>query len=179
MMSSWLRSAMILAVLLVTLTGCSSVSTGGDVVASSVPLDGKIPTAAGGDSIDSNEMEMALNNLPDRQLESSSRVDAVDPSKIGIRSDESKPALRGSARRRLDLEDMLQEMSTKDPSQWDAAEWLVMILFLSLISWLGCCILRLCCCGGGAFGDVLRCLCCYELCCRGGADIDECCNYYG
>ena len=75
-----------------------------------------------------------------------------------------------------DLEDMLQEIARKDPREWTAADWIVMSLFLSFISWLGCCLLSLCCCGRRG-SDVLGCLCLYEICCRDGQDIDRCCDY--
>ena len=75
-----------------------------------------------------------------------------------------------------DLEDVLQEIATKDPREWTAAEWLVMLIFLSFMSWLGCCLLSLCCCGRRG-SNVLGCLCLYEICCRDGQDIDRCCDY--
>mmetsp|Transcript_37864 Transcript_37864/g.90618 ORF Transcript_37864/g.90618 Transcript_37864/m.90618 type:complete len:219 (-) Transcript_37864:23-679(-) len=77
-----------------------------------------------------------------------------------------------------DLEDTLQEIARKDPREWTAAEWLVMLIFLSFISWLGCCLLSLCCCGRRG-SNVLGCLCLYEICCRDGQDIDRCCDYMG
>lgn len=93
---------------------------------------------------------------------------------------DSKQSLTGFAsahRRAADVEELLMDISTRDPSQWSATEWLLMIIFLSFFGWLGCCMLTLCCCGGGGGGgsELIRCLCLYEICCRGGADIDECC----
>ena len=91
----------------------------------------------------------------------------------------------GQGRRRdQDVEDLLNDMATRDPSDWTGLEWFVMILFLSLLGWAGCCLFALCCCGGcwgGRGGCTLLDLLCYgclwELCCRGGQDIDECCDY--
>ncbi|KAL9179399.1 hypothetical protein ACHAXT_008689 [Thalassiosira profunda] len=85
--------------------------------------------------------------------------------------------LRGSMHRRLDLEDMLQEMARKNPEEWEASEWLIMILFLSFFGWLGCCLCSLCCCGRGGGSNLLGWLCFWEICCRGGDDIDRCCDY--
>lgn len=80
-------------------------------------------------------------------------------------------------RRTQDIEDILNEMATKDPSEWSAVEWIVMILFLSFLGWLGCCLLTICCCGGCDTSNLLGWLCCWEICCRGGSDIDRCCDY--
>ena len=79
-------------------------------------------------------------------------------------------------RKTQDVEDMLQDMATRDPADWSAAEWLLMILFLSFFGWLGCCLLSLCCCGGRG-SNIIGWLCCWEICCRGGTDIDRCCDY--
>ncbi|KAL3811488.1 hypothetical protein ACHAXA_004396 [Cyclostephanos tholiformis] len=88
-------------------------------------------------------------------------------------------------RRDQDVEDMLNDMATRDPSDWSAIEWFVMLLFLSFLGWFGCCLFALCCCGGCCdrgggsclFTDLLRYLCLWELCCRGGRDVAECCDY--
>ncbi len=80
-------------------------------------------------------------------------------------------------RRTQDIEDILDEMATKDPSEWSAVEWIVMILFLSFLGWLGCCLLTICCCGRCDTSNILGWLCCWEICCRGGSDIDRCCDY--
>jgi hypothetical protein len=80
-------------------------------------------------------------------------------------------------RRTQDIEDILEGMATKDPSEWSAVEWIVMILFLSFLGWLGCCLLTICCCGGCDTSNLLGWLCCWEIFCRGGSDIDRCCDY--
>lgn len=83
-------------------------------------------------------------------------------------------------RRDQDVEQILNDMATKTPSQWTGLEWFVMILFLSFLGWVACCLCTLCCCGGGVGGggflsDVMGWLCCWEICCRGGRDIGDCC----
>jgi hypothetical protein len=93
-------------------------------------------------------------------------------------------------RRDQDVEDLLNDMANRDPSEWTGLEWFVMILFLSFLGWAGCCLLALCCCGGGGWcclggrgrggcglSDLLCYGCLWEMCCRGGRDIDECCDY--
>ena len=76
---------------------------------------------------------------------------------------------------------MLNNMATREPSEWTGMEWVLMVLFLSFMGWMGCCLLALCCCGGCWGGcspsDLLCYGCLWELCCRGGRDIDECCDY--
>lgn len=102
------------------------------------------------------------------------------PTKRAHEDPGTRGSVRAARRRTADLDDMLNDMATRDPSQWSAAEWLIMILFISFLGWVGCCLLTMCCCGGGGGGgDLLRCLCCYEICCRGGSDIDACCDNYG
>ena len=86
-------------------------------------------------------------------------------------------AIRRRHRQTRDVEDMLQDISSKDPEEWTASEWLIMIVFLYFILQLGCCLLSLCCCGRGGGSNLLGCLCLWELCCRGGEDIDNCCDY--
>lgn len=81
-------------------------------------------------------------------------------------------------RRDQDVEEILNDMSTKTPSEWSGLEWFVMILFLSFLGWVACCLCTLCCCGGGGGGclsDIMGWLCCWEICCRGGRDIEDCC----
>ena len=94
-------------------------------------------------------------------------------------------------RRDQDVEDLLNDMANRDPSDWTGLEWFVMILFLSFLGWAGCCLLALCCCGGGGWwcclggrgrggcglSDLLCYGCLWEMCCRGGRDVDECCDY--
>ena len=86
-------------------------------------------------------------------------------------------AIRRRHRQTRDVEDMLQDISSKDPEEWTASEWLIMIVFLYFILQLGCCLFSLCCCGRGGGSNLLGCLCLWELCCRGGEDIDNCCDY--
>ena len=81
-------------------------------------------------------------------------------------------------RRTQDIEDMLQDMAGKDPTEWSPVEWFIMILFLSFFGWLGCCLCTLCCCGSRS-SDICAWLCFWEICCRGGSDIDRCCDVYG
>jgi hypothetical protein len=83
-------------------------------------------------------------------------------------------------RRDQDVEQILNDMSSKTPSQWTGLEWFVMVLFLSFLGWVACCLCTLCCCGGGGGGggclsDILGWVCCWEICCRGGRDIEDCC----
>lgn len=89
--------------------------------------------------------------------------------------------IRGSAtqqqhRRTEDLEDMLNGMANKSPEDWEPEEWVLMILFLSFFGWLGCCLCTLCCCGSRS-PNICAYICFWELCCRGGSDIDRCCDY--
>ena len=79
-------------------------------------------------------------------------------------------------RRTEDLEDILMKMASKDPSEWSIGEWFLMILFLSFISWLGCCLLSLCCCGRQS-SNICAWLCLWEICCNDGRHIDQCCDY--
>ena len=44
-------------------------------------------------------------------------------------------------RRDQDVEDLLNDMANRDPSEWTGLEWFVMILFLSFLGWAGCCLL--------------------------------------
>ena len=83
-------------------------------------------------------------------------------------------------RRTQDMEEILNEMSHKDPSQWEPTEWVIFILFMSLFGWLGCCVFSMCCCGRGRGGgsNLLGWLFCWEFCCRGGQDVDACCDNY-
>mmetsp|Transcript_40603 Transcript_40603/g.73227 ORF Transcript_40603/g.73227 Transcript_40603/m.73227 type:complete len:197 (-) Transcript_40603:259-849(-) len=191
-MTSWLRSILILAVLLSTLTISSSTEVAEDVT-SHFLLGRKVQVISGtvtehataiGEG-DVATMEIAApNNLPTAtnfgdiaMMEmTSNNMQANNPP---TKSSNEYHGTRGSASaRRLDIEDMLTDMTSRDPEQWSAAEWLLMILFLCFFGWLGCCMLTLCCCGGGGGGgDLLRCLCLYEICCRGGSDIDACCDY--
>jgi hypothetical protein len=95
---------------------------------------------------------------------------------------------RTRRRRDQDIEDLLNDMATRDPSEWSGIEWVVMMLFLGFLGWSACCLCALCCCGGccirgggggGSYllSDLLRYLCLWELCCRGGRDVAECCDY--
>ena len=95
-------------------------------------------------------------------------------------SDPNYGTIRGAAtqqhRRTEDLEDMLNGMANKSPEDWEPEEWILMILFLSFFGWLGCCLCTLCCCGSRS-PNICAYICFWELCCRGGSDIDRCCDY--
>lgn len=103
----------------------------------------------------------------------------------GRRRKGEESSLSQRRRRDQDVEHLLNDMATRDPSEWSAIEWFVMILFLSFLGWTGCCLFALCCCGGCCrrrgggctMSDLLGYLCLWEVCCRGGRDVDECCNY--
>lgn len=106
-------------------------------------------------------------------LEQADSIEQSYPKEYAI----TTPSSTSAHRRTQDIEDILTEMSTKDPSEWTAIEWFIMILFLSFLGWLGCCLLTICCCGGCDTSNLLGWLCCWEICCRGGSDIDRCCDY--
>lgn len=95
-------------------------------------------------------------------------------------SDPNYRTIRGANtqqhRRTEDLEDMLNGMANKSPEDWEPEEWILMILFLSFFGWLACCLCTLCCCGSRS-PDICAYICFWELCCRGGSDIDRCCDY--
>lgn len=38
--------------------------------------------------------------------------------------------------RRLDVEDIFNEMARKDPSQWSAVDWIVLVMFLTILCWV-------------------------------------------
>ena len=84
--------------------------------------------------------------------------------------------------RQLDVEDIFNEMARKDPSQWSAVDWVVLVMFLTMLCWVYSCLCALCCCGrgrrgGGSGSTLLNWLCFYEICCRDGRDLDVCCDY--
>lgn len=90
------------------------------------------------------------------------------------------PILR--VQRNLDVEDIFNEMARKDPSQWSAVDWVVLVMFLTMLCWVYSCLCALCCCGrgrrgGGSGSTLLNWLCFYEICCRDGRDLDVCCDY--
>ena len=87
------------------------------------------------------------------------------------------PMLR--VHRRLDVEDIFNEMARKDPSQWSAVDWVVLVLFLTMLCWVYSCLCALCCCGRsrGSGSTLLNWLCFYEICCRDGRELDMCCDY--
>lgn len=83
-------------------------------------------------------------------------------------------------RQTRDVEDILNEMTNTDPQDWSAIDWIVLILFLMMFCWIYSCIFALCCCGrggGGGGSTILNWLCFWEICCRDGRDLEECCNY--
>lgn len=133
-----------------------------------VAVDGDIPIASldrmlTADSFISDSREQShLNNQDFERADATTVTTTITPS---------------VHRRTQDIEDILNDMSTKDPSEWSAVEWIVMIFFLSFLGWLGCCLLTICCCGGCDTSNLLGWLCCWEICCRGGSDIDRCCDY--
>ena len=141
------------------------------------------PAAADADVDTTTSISIALPTLVDfRDVEVLEHMPNMLPRTPPTKSLNEYHGARGSGqpahRRTADLDDMLNNISTLDPSQWSAAEWLVVVLSLAFLGLFGCCLLTLCCCGGGGGGDLLRCLCCYEICCRGGSDIDACCDNY-
>jgi hypothetical protein len=81
-------------------------------------------------------------------------------------------------RRTKDVEDILNGMAHKDPSQWEATEWIVFLLFISFFGWIACCLCSMCCCGRGGGSNLLGWLLCWEVCCRDGRDLDACCDNY-
>jgi hypothetical protein len=83
-------------------------------------------------------------------------------------------------RQTRDVEDIFNEMAHKDPQEWTAIDWIALILFLTMFCWIYSCICALCCCGrrgGGGGSTLLNWLCCYEICCRDGRDLEVCCDY--
>lgn len=141
----------------------SSVAAKLEVVVASVPSHRTLRTDA--DSISLEEAEIL-------EEQSYPKANAVSDKEYVTTSSSSSVH-----RRTQDIEDILNEMSTKDPSEWTAIEWFIMILFLSFLGWLGCCLLTICCCGGCDTSNLLGWLCCWEICCRGGSDFDRCCDY--
>ena len=110
---------------------------------------------------------------------SSSSINSIPRSYYGtIRGGSQHQQQNNGHRRTQDIEDMLQDMAGKDPTEWSPVEWFIMILFLSFVGWLGCCLCTLCCCGSRS-SDICAWLCFWEICCRGGSDIDRCCDVYG
>lgn len=100
-----------------------------------------------------------------------------------------------NGRRRLqngdptDLVDFLSKLADTAPDQWSGEQWAVFmaLLVLGVVGLCCCtcmCLLPMCCGGqpagggGGCLQDLLMCFCCWELCCRGGEDIQECCGGY-
>lgn len=82
-------------------------------------------------------------------------------------------------RQTRDVEDILNEMAHKDPQEWTALDWIVLILFLTMFCWIYSCMCALCCCGrggGGSGSTILNWLCFWEICCRDGRDLDVCCD---
>mmetsp|Transcript_35422 Transcript_35422/g.65084 ORF Transcript_35422/g.65084 Transcript_35422/m.65084 type:complete len:214 (-) Transcript_35422:155-796(-) len=86
-----------------------------------------------------------------------------------------------------DLVEFLSKLADTPPDEWSGEQWVV-VLAMVLLGVVGlCCCTCLCllpmCCGrrpeggggGGCLQDLLVCFCCWELCCRGGEDIEECC----
>lgn len=169
-----------------------------DVVDSTVPavkniVDKKEHTIAVAASNNDVGVEDVVVKSSHRILQTESTILTLDESDsmdrtyhlkdISDEADDATTTISSSAtpyyahRRTQDIEDILNEMATKDPSEWSAVEWIVMILFLSFLGWLGCCLLTICCCGGCDTSNLLGWLCCWEICCRGGSDIDRCCDY--
>lgn len=81
-------------------------------------------------------------------------------------------------RRTKDVEDILSGMAHKDPSQWEPTEWVIFLLFISFFGWIACCLCTMCCCGRGGSSNLLGWLLCWEICCRDGRDLDNCCDNY-
>mmetsp|Transcript_21392 Transcript_21392/g.46450 ORF Transcript_21392/g.46450 Transcript_21392/m.46450 type:complete len:203 (-) Transcript_21392:182-790(-) len=195
MMASWLRSALMLTVLICTLTTSSSAEVGENERTRFI-MGRKIEVISGNENTDRvgdvvaimSEMSpnvISPNNMPKMEVESSIPTEASNLPKTTIRSNPYQGTRGGSAsvhRKTQDVDEILNDMATRDPSEWSAVEWLIMIGFLSFFGWLGCCLCTLCCCGGGrgrggGGSNILGWLCCWEIFCRGGSDIDACCDY--
>ena len=175
MMTSWLRSLFIWAIILnILASSCSAV---GDTKSYNVMGKKRVALVSSGTM---SEITSIL------EVGSSSRSSSSIPTKT--KQSSYGGTIRGGSqhhqqqnnghRRTQDIEDMLQDMAGKDPSEWSPIEWFIMILFLSFFGWLGCCLCTLCCCGSRS-SDICAWLCFWEICCRGGSDIDRCCDVYG
>lgn len=87
-----------------------------------------------------------------------------------------------------DFVNLLSSMADTPPDEWSGEEWAVglALLVLGVVGLFCCacmCLIPMCCGGrrgggggGGCLQDLLMCFCCWELCCRGGEDIGECCG---
>lgn len=186
MMTSWFRSVLAVAVLS-TLAFTSSADVGEDERTRFI-MGRKVEVISGSDGVmvGDRRVMISLEMIPtDIQVENSSTEEVSTSSvaeNISQRAkegshDEQYHGTRGSVQRQTqDIDDILNDMASRDPSEWSAVEWFIMVLFLSFIGWLGCCLCTLCCCGGSST-DILGYLCLWEICCRGGEDIDRCCDY--
>jgi hypothetical protein len=116
---------------------------------------------------------MYTNSPSSTQTESNSHAVESNPKTNPDATNPTHPVQR----RTNDVEDVLNGMAHKDPTQWDATEWVVFALFISLFGWIACCLCSMCCCGRGGGSTLLGWLCCYEICCRDGRDLDVCCDY--
>lgn len=98
-----------------------------------------------------------------------------------------------------DFEDYVSSLGNTPVQDWTIGQWIVFLLILSLVGTIASCICGACCCAprpygyyggygyggggrccgsGGCLEDICMCLCCYELCCRGGEDVKDCCSQY-
>ena len=135
--------------------------------------DTTVPLQSEGENRDTVEMPMIEEEVNDGASLSTTISKRLSNPNYGT--------IRGAAtqqqhRRTEDFEDMLNGMANKSPEDWEPEEWILMILFLSFFGWLGCCLCTLCCCGSRS-PNICAYICFWELCCRGGSDIDRCCDY--
>lgn len=123
--------------------------------------------------VNNNKLQLSQVERPASSSSSSLRDDA----KTQYSNIANPTTLRGSSstvvhRQTRDVEDMLNEMSDKQPQEWSVVEWVVFVIFLSFLGCIASCLCVLCCCD-----NLLGCFCLWEMCCRGGRDIDACCDY--
>lgn len=132
---------------------------------------------------DMNDKQSVQSSLRRRVIENVSHtdpnIDTITPYFTTNKNNLSSPKIKQHVERRTqDMEEILNGMAHKDPSQWEPTEWIIFILFMSLFGWLGCCVCSMCCCGRGGSSNLLGWLFCWEFCCRGKQDVDACCDNY-
>ncbi|KAL7487347.1 hypothetical protein ACHAW6_012946 [Cyclotella cf. meneghiniana] len=138
-----------------------------------IMVQDKLPQA--GEFIDQLSLRRRMSTNGQPSIQTASHSHAVE-SRTKKNPDATNPT-HPIQRRTKDVEDVLNGMAHKDPTQWDATEWVVFALFISFFGWIACCLCSMCCCGRGGGNTLLGWLCCYEICCRDGRDLDVCCDY--